>query len=169
MFVVIKGAMRPLATAALTISLLAVAGDQLGAQTNSAQIVKDRIAFMKSFGKHFGPIIAVIKGKTTDLRAATAAAEKLNGQAKKLVALFPAGTGRDAVPETRSKPEVWSQRAEFEAAADRMIVETGKLAAAGNANDLAAFKAQFRPFAKSCGGCHSGKPAKEGKFRFPKE
>ena len=169
MFMVLKGATITLMMAAMTILLLAVSTDELGAQTNSVQIVKERSAFMKSFEKNFGPIMGVIKGGKTDLTDATAAAEKLNSQAKKLVALFPAGTGRDAIPESRSKPEVWSQRAEFEEAAERLIVETGKLAAAGKANDLAAFKAQFRPFAKSCSGCHSGKSDKGGKFRYPKE
>ena len=165
MFVVMKSATISLVMVAVTISLIASPSDRLGAQSNPVEIVKERKAYMKRFGRNFGPIMAVMKGRKTDLTDATAAAERLNLEAKRLVAQFPAGTGRDVVPETRSKPEVWSQRADFEAAAERMVVETGKLAAAGRANDLAAFKAQFRPFAKSCGGCHSGKKDRGGKFR----
>ncbi len=169
MFVVIKSAANASVMAAVTVLLLAVSTNEVGAQSNPVEIVKERKAYMKGFGRNFGPIIAVMKGRQTDLTDATAAAERLNREAKRLVAQFPAGTGRDVVPETRSKPEVWSQRAEFEAAAELMVVETGKLAAAGRANDLAAFKARFRPFAKSCGGCHSGKKDRGGKFRYPNE
>ena len=163
----IRNVALALATAVVANSSLAISAHDLAAQSSPSQMVKERKALMKSMGGGFGPVIAVIKGRTTDLTDAAAAAEAVSGEAKRIVALFPAGTGRDAVPESRAKPEVWSRRAEFEAAAGRLAAETAKLAAAGKSNDLAAFKAQFRPVAKSCGGCHSGKSSKGGKFRFP--
>ena len=100
---------------------------------------------------------------------AVASAETISTNAKKIVANFPPGTGRDAVPDTRAKPEIWSRRAEFEAAAAKLVEESDKLLAAAKSNDAAALRAQFGPFGQACGGCHEGPVRSGGTFRFERQ
>lgn len=152
----------------LLVGLAAVPLD-VSAQSDSAALVKERQAAMKKMAHSFGPVLAVVRGESTNLVAAAEVADLVNQTAKRLPALFPPGSGRDAVPDSRARPEVWSQRAEFEAAAASLAEESAKLAAAARANDIEAFRAQVGPMGRSCGGCHSGREAAGGKYRYPSE
>jgi cytochrome c556 len=87
----------------------------------------------------------------------------------KAMTLFPAGSAAGEVPGSRAKQEVWTNAAEFKAAADQLIAETGKLVEAAKSGDIETFKAQFGPTGKSCGGCHEGRGSEGGKFRTPRE
>jgi cytochrome c556 len=141
-------------------SLLAVA------QTDVAKAVSERQDAMKQMGGLlFGGISKVVRGEEPPANAA-APAEKLDQIAHSLPRLFPAGSGREAVPTTRAKPDVWSNRAEFEAAAKRLADETAKLSAAAKTGNLDAIKAAFGPATQACGGCHEARAADGGKFRF---
>ena len=97
-----------------------------------------------------------------------AAAATVRTLAKQITSVFPNGSGRETTPETRAKPEVWSQRVEFEAAAARLVEESDRLIDAASTNQIQTFRTQFRALVTACGGCHSGKAAKGGKFRFAK-
>jgi cytochrome c556 len=141
----------------------------ISAQADTASIVNERQELMKSMGGTFGPIVTFVKGKNTDLVGATAAAQKMHDSIVKAIGLFPAGTAKGEVPESRAKPEVWSNAAEFKAAADALIEASANLAKAGNSGDADAFKAQLQPVGKACGSCHKGKKEDGGKFRFPKD
>ena len=146
---------------------VAVAGS-LAAQ-DGATLVKQRQDLMGQMGKAYGPMIPIVKGKNPNVSDAVTSATTINTLAKKIVASFPAGTGRDAVPQTRAKPEVWSERTEFEAAAEKLVQETAKLIDAAKSNDINAFRAQFKAFGGACGGCHKGPKKEGGKFRFAKQ
>ena len=157
----------------VTLGILATAmavamSGNLAAQDRAA-LVKERIDIMRQMGKAFRPVMPIVKGESSKVEDALSSAMTWNRLASNLLAKFPAGTGRDAVPESRAKPEVWSNRAEFEAAAKRFMDESGKLVAAAKANDVEAFRAQFKAFGSACGGCHKGKGKAGGKFRFAKE
>jgi cytochrome c556 len=149
-------------------SALFLAGN-LNAQTDLAGAVDERQKLMKTMGKSFGPIIAILKGQSTDLAAAGAAAQTMNDSIVKAVGLFPAGSAAGSVPGARAKPDVWSNAAEFKAAADALIDATANLVVAAKSGDVNTFKAQFGPVGKACGGCHEGPPKKGGKFRIPKD
>jgi cytochrome c556 len=143
-------------------SLLAVA------QTDVAKAVNDRQDAMKQMGAlMFGGVNKVVRGEEPPANATDPAA-KLDQIAQSLPRLFPSGSGREAVAATRARPEVWSNKAEFDAAAQRFAAETAKLAAAARTGDLDAIKAAFGPAAQACGGCHEARPADGGKFRFPR-
>ena len=111
----------------------------------------------------------IIKGENANVADAVASAQTVNTNAKKILANFPAGSGRDAVPETRAKPEIWSKRADFEAANTKLIDESGRLVEAAKTNDIDVFRTQFKVFVASCGGCHDGPSKSGGKFRFEKQ
>ena len=139
------------------------------AQSNAETIVKERQDLMKTMGRSFGPLIAVQKGESTDLAAATEAAQTMHDAIVKAAGMFPTGSATGEVSGSRAKPEVWTNAAEFKAASDDLINETAKLVEISKSGDLEAFKVQFPIVGRSCGGCHKGKGAEGGKFRTPKD
>lgn len=66
--------------------------------------------------------------------------------------MFPAGT--ESGHGTKAKPEVWSDRAGFQAAAAKLSDAADKLAGFADANDKAGFATQFQALGGTCGGCH---------------
>lgn len=62
--------------------------------------------------------------------------------------------GSDKGMPHRAKPEIWRESAKFKAAADKMIVEVGKLDAAAKAGNLDAIKAAMGGVGASCKACH---------------
>ena len=64
------------------------------------------------------------------------------------------GEGTDKVGETRAKPEVWTNRADFDAKMDKMIQETGKLAQAAKTGDPAIVKKAVHDVDEACSACH---------------
>ena len=139
------------------------------AQDDLATLVEQRQQRMKSMSKSFGPIIPILKGESTDLAAATQAANVMHNAIVEAVEMFPPGTGKGEVEGSRAKPEIWTEAEEFEAAAQDLINATRELAAAGETGDIDAFRAAFQPMGAACGGCHRGPSEEGGKFRFPKE
>ena len=136
---------------------------------NPATAVQERQDLMKSLFPAFRPVRdAVQPGQTPDLDAVAAAARRYADLTKKIVAAFPAGTGREANPDTRAKPEIWSQRAEFEAAAKALSDEAEKLAVVAATKNVEAIRAQVGPTGQACGGCHGGPANSGGKFRMEK-
>jgi len=146
---------------------IAAAGD-LTAQTPE-EVVKARQEAMGQMGKTFGVIVPIVKGENPNVTDAVPAATAVNDIAKKLKAVFPAGTGRDAVAKTRAKPEVWSKRAEFDAAADKLVAESAKLIDAAKTGNIDTFRAQFKVYVGACGGCHEGPKKDGGKFRYAEQ
>jgi cytochrome c556 len=157
---------RTLSAFALVGALLLASGQTSWAQA-PAQAVKDRQEIMKKlFPEYYRDVARVAQGQSTDLNVVATKSAAASAELKKAAALFPAGTGREAVPTTRAKPEVWSQRADFEKAMTALIAETDAMAAAAKSGNVEAVKAQWPKLAEACGGCHGGPPKSGGKFRF---
>lgn len=148
--------------------IAAIAGDVVAGAKDEA-LVKQRQGLMGQMGKAFGPVIPILKGENPNLADAIPSTITWQTKAKQILASFPAGTDRDSVAGSRAKPEIWTDWATFEAAANKLAEESGKLVEAAKSNDIAAFRAQFKPFVKSCNGCHKGPTKQGGRFRFPKE
>ena len=87
-------------------------------------------------------------------------------QLKKFATLFPPGSGREGAPDTRAKPEIWTKRAEFDAAIDELVTQTAAFGEAAKAGNADAMKASWAKVAEACGGCHGGPSKSGGKFRF---
>lgn len=150
------------------VSALMVTTD-LFAQTDLEKVVQERQKLMKTMGRSFPPMVAVLKGESTDFVAAAAAAESMHDAMTKAIDMFPAGSANGEVAGSRAKPEVWTNAAEFKAASDDLIDTTAKLVEVAKSDDLNAFKEQFQLVGRACGGCHKGKGDAGGKFRVPKE
>ena len=68
---------------------------------------------------------------------------------------FGPGTDKD----TKAKPEIWTNRADFDAKMDKMVAEAQKLPAAAR-GDVAAFKKQVGDTGAACKACHDDYRAK---------
>ena len=77
-------------------------------------------------------------------------AEAIVKWGKTIPAMFPPGSGTG----TKAKPEVWSDRAGFEKAAQNLVDKATILVAAAKADHVAAFKPAFGDTAAACGACH---------------
>ena len=91
----------------------------------------------------------------TDIKKQAYAANSVARWAKVLPTLFPAGTEKGATPlPTKARPEIWSNRADFEKAAANYATEAGKLADLARAADTDGFAAQLKVVSKACDACH---------------
>lgn len=155
------GSLKLLFSVGLAVAIVASAAP---IQTvSAADVVKERRALMKNNGKNVKVIVGYLKkgmGTTADVAAS---ADAIAANAGKIVALYPAGTGSgDNVGKTRAKPEIWSERAKFEAAAGKLKTLAMNLASAARSGDKKAIGAAMGAMGKqSCGGCHRAFRAKK--------
>jgi len=152
-------------------AIVVLGGGQLSfAQTPPAQIVKERQdAMEKNWTDYFKDIATTIRSGSPDLPLIATRAAGASEHLKKLAQLFPPGTGRDVVPATRAKPEIWTQRADFEAALMALMDATKQIGEDAKSGDVDKVKADWTSLAKACGGCHGGPKKSGGKFRFEEE
>ena len=155
-----------------TLLLLAVAIDltteQVHAQSDPKEIVLERKQLMHEALAAYWPLLKVSKGKSDDLAGAADAARTMGAVFTKSIQLFPEGTAKGEAIGSRARPEVWSQAAEFKAAADDLLSAIGRLEQAASSADLPSFKTEFETLAAACIVCHEFKPSGGGKFRFAK-
>jgi cytochrome c556 len=83
------------------------------------------------------------------------AVEALRKWSHALPGLFPEGTGVTDLPgETAAKPEIWTDRAGFEARAADYAAAVDRLSERAQAGDVDGFDSQFAVVRTSCGSCH---------------
>jgi len=154
----------------LAAALLLSAGHSSIAQTTPAQIVKQRQdAMTENWPNYFRDIARTVRTDSPDLTVVATKAAQAAEHLKKLAQLFPPGTGRDVVPSTRAKPEIWTQRADFDAVMKAMMDANDALAEDAKKGDVVKVKADWTAFAKACGDCHGGPNKAGGKFRFEEQ
>lgn len=84
-----------------------------------------------------------------------------NAEFVALLATVPKGFfGEGTDKDTRAKPEIWKNRADFDAKMDKMVGEAAKLPAAVKGGDTAAFRKQVNDTAEACKACHDEYRAK---------
>ncbi len=138
-----------------------VAFGTIGTSPSDAQmseLTKQRVAAMKSMGgnmKKLGGAVA-----SGDNAAAAAAATEINNVAKAIASVFPEGSGTG---ETRAKPEIWQDFADFTAKANALDAASAKVIADANAGNLGSDpKAVVGSIGQNCGACHKV-------YRVPKQ
>jgi cytochrome c556 len=142
-------------------ALLMVSGGFIAAQSAApADIIKARQDNLKDMGAQMKAIGDQLKSGKLDKAVTIEAAKKLATYAKALPNWFPAGTGSEAGVKTAAKPEIWTQRADFEAAAAKLAPEADKLVQVAETGDADAIGAQMKALGGTCGGCHKA-------FRVP--
>lgn len=114
--------------------------------------IKYRQSALFVMGQHFGRIGAVVKGERPynkdEVTRNAAIAEQMSSLHWEA---FTPGTDKG---NTRAKPEIWSNPAQFKSAADKMEQEMRNLAAVAKGGDLNPIKTQFGETGKACKACH---------------
>jgi cytochrome c556 len=161
--------MRFVFTPIFAVFLLLSASQTSFAQT-PADIVKERQHGMdENWTTYLRDVAGTLRSGSPDLALVATNAAQASEHVKKLATLFPPGTDRNAVPTTRAKPEVWTQRADFDAAMTALADALKTLSNDAKKGDLEKVKADWTDAAKACGACHGGPVKAGGKFRFEKE
>lgn len=114
--------------------------------------IKYRKAAFTVMAAHFGRVAAMANGRVPfDAKAAADNAEIATMVSKLPYAGFVDGTDKG---DTKAKPEIWTERDKFNAAATAMQDEMVKLNAAAKSGNLDAIKAAAGAVGKACKGCH---------------
>jgi len=145
--------MRNWYTGTFILGLTLCASTAYSADPDPQNLVKYRGQVMGAMGKHMKMSSMIIKGEVDRTKDAAYHAESLDKTAKILMALFPEGTGPDAV-KTDAKAEVWSDSEGFKAAVKAYSDATAQYVEVASSGDMAAIKSAFGQVGKSCGGCH---------------
>ena len=114
--------------------------------------IKYRKAAFTVMAAHFSRIGAMSAGRVPfDAAVAAANAELVATMSKLPFAGFGEGTNTG---DTRAKPEIWSNRAKFDAGAAKMQEELAKLNVAAKGGNLDAIKTAFGAAGQTCKACH---------------
>lgn len=143
-----RSILAALAVTAAAVSLPAAAQFQ-----KPEDAVKYRQSSMFVMANHFGRIGAMVQGRVPfDAAAALANAEVVSSMSRLPFAGFVEGTA--STEKGKAKANIWTDRAKFDAGAQKMQEEVAKLLAAAKTNNLDNIKAAFGGVGQSCKGCH---------------
>lgn len=122
------------------------------AQAKPEVLVKQREAAMTLIGKYWGPIATMASGKA----AYNADIVARNATYLENLAQMPWDGFQESTKgeKSRALPEVWTNKAKFDEAAQKLQTEVAKLGEVARAKNEAGVKAQFGAVGKACGGCH---------------
>ena len=139
----------------LVIAALVSLGTALPAAAQFAK-PEDAIKYRKGaftvMAAHFGRVAAMANGRIPfDAKAAADNAEIATMMSKLPYAGFIDGTDKG---DTRAKPEIWTERDKFNAAATTMQEEMVKFNAAAKTGNVDTIKAAAGNVGKACKGCH---------------
>jgi cytochrome c556 len=114
--------------------------------------VKYRKAAFTVMAAHFGRVAAMANGRIPfDGKAAATNAEIATMMSTLPFAGFVEGTDKG---ETKAKPEIWTDRAKFDAAATKMQEEMAKLNAAAKTGDQGTIRTAAGAVGQACKACH---------------
>jgi cytochrome c556 len=135
---------------------LAAAGAATLAVQAQAPKPEDQLKLRKAayslMGYSFGTLDAMAEGKRPfNKEEAARNAELLAQLATVPKRFFGEGTGEG---ETRAKPEIWKNRADFDSKMDKMVNETAKLAQVARGGDFEALKKAVHEVDGACTACH---------------
>lgn len=147
-----------------TLAVAALAAAVLTPTLAQAQFAKadDAVEYRQSalflMGNHFGRIGAVVKGDARFNKDEVAKNAELVATLSKLP--WPAFEGGQTNGKSKAKPEVFSDKAKFQQAAEKMETAVAKLNTVAKGGDLASIKTAFGDAAQTCKSCHDSFRAK---------
>jgi cytochrome c556 len=116
---------------------------------DAATAIADRQAGMKKMGGFLQSARGVLQGGG-DVKPLAAGADEVAAFAKAIPGLFPEGS----LEGSKAKPEVWTNKADFDAKAEALADAAAKFSAAASAGDTAAAGAAMGEVGGACRGCH---------------
>jgi len=124
----------------------------MGSSMAPADIVKERQAGMKAIAKASGAMKSSLAASPADPAAIKAAAVTLSTSFDRIHTWWPESTKGE--PMTKSKPEIWTNKAGFKVQVDGVRAASRKLGVAAKGNDVAAIKTAYEQVTPFCGSCH---------------
>ena len=118
----------------------------------AAEIVSARQAAFQMSGAAMGNMKATID-RGGDVKGQAYAARGVARWARVLPTMFPDSSA--TVTPTRARPEIWTNRADFNAKAADYAAAAARLAEVAAAGDREAFAEQFRATSQTCAACHT--------------
>ena len=138
------------ATLMLGITSLAMPAHAQFAKPEDA--IKYRKGALTVMGAHFGRVAAMASGRAPyDAKAAADNAARAEAMSKLPWTAFQDGSDKG---DTKAKPEIWSDKARFAEAAEKMQAEMTKLSVAARVGTLDALKPAVSSAAGTCKNCH---------------
>lgn len=116
--------------------------------------VAARQAGFKKMGTAMKALNEQLKSGAPDKVIVLKSAQTLAATAREQTRLFPAGSGPSPTVKTDALPAIWTDRAAFDALANRMVAESGKLVSLANAGNFDAVRAQVKATGAVCSSCH---------------
>lgn len=145
--------MKNFACFALAATLAALATPASAQFAKPEDAIKYRQSALSVMGTHFGRIGAMANGRVPfDAKVAAANADIVAEMAKLPWAAFSPDSDKGG--NTKAKPEIWTEQAKFRESSDKLIAESGKLAAAAKTGNLDSLKTAFAATADTCKVCH---------------
>ena len=142
-----------LVAAFATGSLLAAGVTQAQAPDPGEKALTYRKALYQVIAWNFGPMSAMAQGKAPyDAKAFALRAERVAAVAPLLSEAFPPES--KGVANSKLKPAMWNDRADFDAKMKDFVDRSAALAAAARTGDFAKSKAAFFDAANTCKACH---------------
>jgi len=144
---------RIITAVAIGLTCLGGAAGAQAPQASAADVIKGRQAAMMLSGV----AMASIKGSIDAGQPPASqrfSTRSLSRWAHAVPGMFPAGSGAEAGVQTNAKPEIWSDRAGFEARAADYAAAADRLAELATGEDAAAFGAQWTAVRATCQACH---------------
>jgi cytochrome c556 len=131
-------------------------GDSAGADPPLAPqaAIEARQAGFKKMGAALKAITEQLKGEAPNAATLAASTQAIIAGTEKLPQWFPAGSGAEAGIDTDALPNIWTDRAKFDALANDLVAEVKNLSATVAANDGAALRAQVKRTGAVCSACH---------------
>lgn len=121
------------------------------ASKSPAEYVEDRQKLMKAHGDAWKNVQD--GAKAGNLQAVASNADVMANNAKQIPALFPEGSMTE---KSKAKPEIWQKKAEFDAAAKKMEMESIKLRDTARTGNAQATNDMIKDFGRNtCGSCHT--------------
>ena len=138
-----------LALGAIVVALAIPAQAQFAKPEDAIKYRRNALYVMST---HFGRVGAMANGRVPFDAAAAASNAAIAEQMSKLpYAAFIDGSDKG---DTKARPEIWTDRAKFNAAAEKMQTEMSKLAVVAKAGNIDAIKAQVGVTGGACKACH---------------
>ena len=142
-----------LVVSAVLLAAVAAAAQAQGQPSKAEQALKYRKAVYQAIAWNFGPMSAMAQGKVPY------EAKEFEMRAQRVAALTPM-LSESYSPETQSvtgskaKPELWTNRADFDAKMKALVDNSATLATVSKGGDFAKSKAAFLDTANACKSCH---------------
>jgi cytochrome c556 len=134
------------------------AGTALSVNADDEDAIKYRQAVMAAVGGHMGGAVAIVKGQVPYKDDLVAHASGLNAMANVAANAFKQKTqGGD----TRAKPDIWSDAADFSQKIENLKQATADFLAAAESGGPEAAGAKLGAVGDACKGCHKKFRAKK--------